>query len=480
MTRCWARAAVTVVFALGLLARTALPARAFTANDPFFTNGAQWSLQAINAPRGWDVATGKGTTIAVVDTGVDLPHEDLAAKIDTADAWNFVANDGNAQDDNGHGTHVSGIAAAITGNGKGIAGVAPDARIMPVKVLDSRGSGTEGNVELGIRWAADHHATVINLSLGDPTSQSFAGVALSGSTALGDAVQYAWSHGSIVVVAAGNSYVTSSSFSTEPALVVAATGRHNETPSYSSGVGSAQWGISAPGGSGEMAPLTANADDVISTYWDGSAQEDNAYAYDAGTSMAAPHVAGAAAVLRSLGLTPQQTVDRLLKTATPLGSSSQNGAGLLNLGAAVAGLGPAPVASPTTAPARSSGTTARPPSATPARSPTAPASGGAGAGARNPGSASPSGGVSPAPGAAVTAGAAGSPAPEVAGADLGGAPARSPSLAGAHDRSDRPWAWAALAGLALGAVAGGTGIVTLRRGPRRAPGGMGSPPVTPA
>jgi thermitase len=307
-------------------------------NDCFYDR--QWGLKAVGAPAAWATGTGAGTTIAVVDTGVDLQHEDLKTKI--SGGKNFVDPAKSAQDDHGHGTHVAGIAAAAANNNLGVASVAPDARILPVKVLDSKGqapSGSiteEGIVEAGIRYAADQGAAVINLSLGDtgitrPLGSSFA-----------SAVRYAWSKGSIPVVSAGNNgdpnstYFTSSNFANEPAIVVTALTPSSERAPYASKTGAAKWGIAAPGGAG-----TANADDnIISTWW--LAGSPNAYGSAAGTSMAAPHVSGAAAILRGLGLTPQQTVDRLLATARDLGdpgNDSTYGHGALDVAKAVAGLG---------------------------------------------------------------------------------------------------------------------------------------------
>ena len=433
--------------------------RAATApNDPGYSR--QWGMQLIGAAQAWSAGTGKGTTIAVVDTGVDLHHEDLAAKIDLADGHNFVDPASSPQDDNGHGTHVSGIAAAIANNGRGVVGVAPDAHIMPVKVLDGGGSGSETNVEAGIHWAADHGATVINLSLGDPASQSFAGVQLSGSPAFGQAIEYAWNKGTICVVAAGNSFVTSSSFSNEPAIVVAATGRNDEKPAYSSGVGQAKWGVSAPGGSGKDAPLTTTQDDIFSTYWDG--QTPNAYAYDVGTSMAAPHVAGAIAVLRSLGLSRDQAVQRLLQTAKQLGSPSTFGAGRIDVAAAVSGLRPGSQAPPpTTSPAP-------PGTSRPGTAPTGPSTGHAG-GTTAPGS-RPGQGVGAGAGSQQGTSTPGSSSQVGAESGLAGqAPplaAESPHRAG----SSRHRSWApAVAGAAIlagGGAAGAVVLLRLRRRPR--------------
>src|SRR5205823_6398924 len=145
------------------------------------------------------------------------------------------------QDAYGHGTHVTGIVAALAGNGKGVAGVAPGVKILPVRVLDDHGSGSLDNVVAGIHWAVDHGAKVVNLSLGEDTQPLL-------GPAFGDALRWAWSKGAIPVVAAGNQFLTGSGLSDEPAMIVTATTRDDTKPTYSSGVGAAAWGIAAPGG----------------------------------------------------------------------------------------------------------------------------------------------------------------------------------------------------------------------------------------
>lgn len=341
------------------------PVAAGAVNDP--GRADQWALDIIGADQARAVGQGDGIVIAIVDTGVDLTHEDLAGRL--VAGRDFVDDDDDPQDEYGHGTHVAGVAAAATDNGRGIAGVAGGARIMPVRVLGSDGSGNTTDVGNGIRWAVDQGAHVVNLSLGRQAQQVF-------GPGFVDAVRYAWDNGAVVVVAAGNEFVLSSGFADEPALVVSATTRDDRKPDYSSGVGSAVWGMAAPGGGCQLVTCPQD-DDVLSTYW--LSGKSNTYAYLSGTSMAAPHVAGAAAILRGLGLTPQQTVDRLLATAKDIGASGRDstfGAGRLDLAAAVAGRGgTTPKSSP-------------PPRPSPAPSPPAgtssPAPGPTGGGAPSP------------------------------------------------------------------------------------------------
>ena len=362
-------ARVGAAAALVLLVSSGRASSGPAANDPVFTQGLQWGLERIGAPQAWAAGRGAGITIAVVDSGIDLTHEDLAGKIVAEVSCIGAAGDagrckGSAQDDNGHGTHVAGIAAAVTNNGRGIAGVAPDAKLMAVRVLQNScttsgcsATGTASDVAAGIRWATDHGANVINLSLGGGTLEN----ALGGCSFC-SAIDYAWSKGVIAVVAAGNDSLLPAGFGNEPAVVVTATTRDNTRASYSnasSGVlGSTRWPVAAPGGEGET-----NASDcatggtpkgVLSTYW--ISGHHNEYACLAGTSMAAPHVSGALALLLGKGLKPQAAIDRLIATAKDLGDPGRDpafGLGLIDVGKAMG----APSAT-TTVTSSSSSTTA--------------------------------------------------------------------------------------------------------------------------
>jgi subtilisin family serine protease len=283
-------------------------------NDPSFAK--QWSLAKIGAEAAWARTTGANVKIGIVDTGVDLNHEDLAGKV--VESTSCVGSDGDpakckgtAQDDQGHGTHVSGIAAAFKDNGKGGAGVAPDAKLVVAKVLQATGAGSSNDVTAGIKWVVDHGAQVVNLSLGDPAQ---AVTQLFGPNDLNEGIQYAWSHGAVAVVAAGNSNTAGlglegSSYGDLNAIIVGATGPDDSVAHYSTATGEAKWAVLAPGGAADR----KKEDDVFSTFW--KKGEQNAYEYLAGTSMAAPHVSGAIALLLAEGYTPVKAVQRLLETA---------------------------------------------------------------------------------------------------------------------------------------------------------------------
>jgi thermitase len=271
----------------------------------------QYGLLNIRAPQGWDLATGAAAvTIAVLDSGVDLGHPDLAAKI--VGGYDFVNDDAVAQDDNGHGTQVAGIAAAMSNNGTGVAGVSWGARVMPVKVLDSAGNGTFAAVAAGITWAADNGAQVINLSLGGN----------SPSAVLEAAVNYAYGKGVVMVAAAGN---TGANVVLYPArypqvIAVAATDASNTRAGFSN--------------SGPEVALSAPGVSIYSTRLGGT------YGSLSGTSMSAPFVSGLAAILRGLpGAGPPDAIAWEMESTAldlgPPGSDALYGFGLIQMDAAI-------------------------------------------------------------------------------------------------------------------------------------------------
>ena len=323
------------------------------ASDTYY--GLQWSLDQINAPEAWATSTGKRQVIAIVDSGVDLTHPDLKTKLVRGATFTGCAEEpngcGNGDWESGradeapspHGTHVAGIAAAATNNGIGVAGVAPDAKLMPVKVLTDEGGSFE-EVAAGIRWAADNGADVINLSLGAlPGVQALVITGLI--TDAKDAINYAVSKGVVVVAAAGND---TTSICGEPgfngnALCVVATGPDQERTWYSNfAVNQDLNVVAAPGGAGTL----FCADDVISTVPAGteSVCGRNRPGYDmyAGTSMATPHVAGVAALLTAQGRDVFQVYGVLKSTARTPGVEERGlytptyGFGIVDAAAAVA------------------------------------------------------------------------------------------------------------------------------------------------
>ena len=238
-------------------------------DDTYF--GLQWGLTKIQASQAWDMTHGSpSVSIAILDTGIDLNHPDLASKI--ISSINFTSSptaDANGQS---HGTHVAGIAAALTNNGMGVAGLGRDCSLMNVKVLGEDGYGYYSWIAQGITWAADNGANVINLSLG--------GTAVSST--LEDAINYAWGKGVVVVAAAGNNGSTSPFYPAYYAncISVAATDENDGLASFSD---HGSWvDVAAPGTS------------IYSTVPAGQ------YEYLSGTSMATPEVAGLAGLLFSV------------------------------------------------------------------------------------------------------------------------------------------------------------------------------------
>lgn len=290
----------------------------FVPDDPLLAQ--QWHLDRVGVRAAWDFATGRGATVAVVDTGIACEaHGPYAKATDLAETtclpgWNFVAGDAHANDDNGHGTHVAGTIAQSTDNGLGAAGVAFRARLLPVKVLNAGGWGTTAAVADGIRFAADHGADVVNLSLGGSRD----------SKILQRAIDHARVKGVVVVAAAGNSGASVQYPGASRGVVgVSATDPSDTIARFSSR--GPQIDLAAPG-----------VDVVQQTICDGGKNECERFPGYSGTSMASPHVAGAAALLVSAGVSAPDAVEaRLEATARAKEERELYGAGLLDVAAAL-------------------------------------------------------------------------------------------------------------------------------------------------
>jgi len=319
-----AGAIAVVSLALGLA-----PGAGAAAPDPL--RAQQWGMDLIEADGARGITDGAGATVAIIDTGANFAHPDLQGARLVA-GRDTIDNDLTPQDAHGHGTHVAGIAGASTGNGIGVAGVAPGARLLIIRVLDETGAGTTQGVVDGIDDAIARGADVINLSLGSEAPLLGAGGANSPFDA---AIDRALDRGIVVVAAAGNDGVPVCS---QPSgqgrlLCVGAVDRFGSHAFYSNFSGGLS--ISAPGGAGSG----PESEDVLSTYNDGG------YRFFAGTSQATPHVAGVAALLVSVGVRGQAAVQRILATARDAGLPGPDfiyGAGIVNARAALAGLSRAP------------------------------------------------------------------------------------------------------------------------------------------
>ncbi|MCA1694448.1 MAG: S8 family serine peptidase [Actinobacteria bacterium] len=349
-----ARSTLVVAFVLTTALGGATVAQA-APNDPLYSK--QWGLQQVRAEQAWARSDGTGVVIGIVDSGVDLYHPDLANKMLPGNTFlgcgNAGCGNGDWQSgpsqrrmyDSPHGTHVAGIAGAVAGNGIGIAGVAPGAKLLPVKVLDENG-GSFADIALGIRYATDQGAKVINLSLGSlPGVQvlTFTGVIKD----VTDAIAYANGKGVVVVAAAGNDSVPlCDTPGFDPgALCVAATDRREGHSFYSNfGLKPDLLAVSAPGGSS----LPICGEDIVSTVPAGTGATYCGYPstkdYDeyAGTSMAAPHVAGVAALLVGQGRSRASTLNAITSTARTPGTNLRGvynpvyGYGIVDAAAAVA------------------------------------------------------------------------------------------------------------------------------------------------
>ena len=287
--------AAAVVLLAALLVPLAVAAA--PGDDPLLDR--QYHLRKVRAPAAWEVGRGASQIIAVLDTGVDLDHPDLEGRL--VAGIDLVDRGTNAQDENGHGTFVAGIAAANLDNNRGGSGVAPRAKIMPVRVLDENGRGTSDTVAEGIRWATRAGATVINLSLADVPGQARPPTALI-TTDVELAIRQAALDGVVVVCAAGNGGNDSTPYTQGlPALIVGATDRHDRVWEHSNY---------------DDRTLFAPGVQVVSTYL------KTPYAAADGTSFATPIVASGAALLRQQGIDPERTRSRLRETARPVGRGS--------------------------------------------------------------------------------------------------------------------------------------------------------------
>ncbi len=318
----------------------------FTPNDPDFS--AQWNLNAINLPGAWDADTqdplyggDSRVVVAVLDTGLATAAPDLSGLhlwtnsgevpgdgidndhdglVDDIHGWDFVHSDNAPDDDNGHGTHVTGTIAESTNNGVSAAGIAFNTTIMPLKVLDANGSGSTATIAAAINFAVSHGATIINLSLGGTEDDS----------ALHQVIQTAAAQGVVLTAASGNSGASNVNYPAvyPEVIAVGATTQANLRASYSN--------------YGSGLDLMAPGDQIIQqTCSTGSCQTFNDQAYS-GTSQAAAHVSGVAALVAACGASTAQISNLLYSTASdlgPVGVDDEYGYGLLNASAALTAAG---------------------------------------------------------------------------------------------------------------------------------------------
>jgi hypothetical protein len=278
----------------------------FTPNDPYL--GSEWHTNQIGAPAAWNLAQGAGVTIAILDTGVDGTHPDLAGQM--VAGWDYYDNSANTSDVQGHGTAVAGAAAATINNGVGVASIAGQAKIMPIRVTDPSGNAYASTIAQGITYAADHGARVANISI--------SGVAASSTTL--NAAQYMKNLGGLVVVAAGNDGINENIAATTTMIPVSATDSNDALTSWSS--------------YGNYIALAAPGLNIWTT------QSGGSYWSCWGTSFSSPITAGVVALMMSAkpSLPNTQIESLLYSTAVDLGAPGRDiyyGYGRVNAGAAV-------------------------------------------------------------------------------------------------------------------------------------------------
>jgi thermitase len=265
----------------------------FIPNDPRFGGQlGQWGLRKATFPGAWNDARGRETKIAIVDSGIDKDHPDIG-KI--AAQKDFVRGDAVADDRYGHGTHVAGVAAALTDNGRGVAGGCPACGLLVAKVLDSRGNTTDATLVSGINWSVNNGAEVINLSLGG----------LADSDVL-DSVNDAAAKGAVIVAAAGNEGTTVPQYPAaySKAIAVSATNANDDLAGFSS--------------RGNWVDLAAPGTNILSTSAGGG------YYQESGTSASAPFVSALAGLLASQGKGAGEIRQRMQSTATDLGPAGDD------------------------------------------------------------------------------------------------------------------------------------------------------------
>jgi thermitase len=279
-------------------------------NDTFY-KVYQWNLPLIGMEQSWEVSRGSSdVVVAVVDTGIDLNHPEFRGKL--VNGHNVLEDNNNPNDDNGHGTHVAGVIAARTNNGAGIAGMSWNGKLMPIKAIGADGAGSAFDIAQGIYWATDHGADVINLSVGNYTS----------SAALLEACRYAFERNVVLVAASGNDSTDQPSYPAayKEVLSVAAVDHNRRRADFSN--------------FGRYIDVAAPGVDIPSTY----IYSD--YAALSGTSMACPHVAALASLIRSVhpNMKNTEVMQLIRKSATDLGTAGRDdlyGYGLINVNAAL-------------------------------------------------------------------------------------------------------------------------------------------------
>ncbi|MGC4066994.1 MAG: S8 family serine peptidase [Polyangiaceae bacterium] len=354
-----------------------------TPNDPYFSTVGSWgqpfddlwNLKKIGAPTAWDSDQGEGVVVAVVDSGIDLAHADIESNVwlnadeipnngldddangfvDDVHGWNFSYANANPLDDYGHGTHVAGTIAAVANNGIGIVGVAPRARVMPVKALDSTGRGSFDALANALIYAAQNGADVINNSWGCNSS-------CPSNPVVEDAVTFANGLGSVVVFAAGNSTQDIDQYSpqNQPNVIVVSASGPSDELEYFSNFGNVD--VAAPGGSPKAGPpsfepfrsiLSLKSSTCSPKMCPSDLLVGDGYLRQAGTSMAAPHVAGLAALVlgRHPTYSPEEVRQVIRHSADDVGTpgfDTNMGHGRINAMKAV--LEPGPLVALITAP----------------------------------------------------------------------------------------------------------------------------------